>query len=153
MVSFHTLSECPSENSKRFVIVDDTEVILQVWSRILAHEPYGEGFLTTDPWDALDEIKTKGADILITDLLMPGMSGFQLAQKAKAFAPDLKVYYTTGKIPDLFNLNPLDETLEILQKPYSNLNHVKSFIHALATDGNLDRSYCEEKGWIHQWRL
>ena len=36
------------------------------------------------------------ADLLFTDIVMPGLNGFQLAEQARAMRPDLKVLYTTG---------------------------------------------------------
>lgn len=38
-------------------------------------------------------------DLLITDIVMPGgMNGFELADRAKALQPDLRVIYLTGYV-------------------------------------------------------
>jgi CheY-like chemotaxis protein len=34
--------------------------------------------------------------VLLTDITMPGMNGWQLAHRAKEIRPDLRVIYTTG---------------------------------------------------------
>lgn len=58
-------------------------------------------------------------DLLFTDIVMPGgMTGIELAQKAKTINPDLHVLYTSGytenAIPD-YQLNPGEH---LLSKPY-----------------------------------
>ena len=57
-------------------------------------------------------------DLLFTDLLMPGgMSGFDLAQRAREFAPNLKVLLTTGYAAEAENMLA-DVKDPILKKPY-----------------------------------
>ncbi len=136
----------------RFVVVDDSEEILQIWKRVLSREPECLAFFTTDPLRGLEEIKTHGADILITDFMMPVLSGFQLAKLAKKISPQLQIFLTTGSFAQL-EKECLEDVLEVLQKPYSDLKHVQNFIHALALQQPLDRSHCEVRGQIYLWSL
>src|SRR5262245_13490603 len=86
------------ESMTHFIVVDDDEEILQIWRRLLESEENCLCTLTDDPMRALEEIETHGADVLITDLVMPTLSGFQLAKLARALNPDLKVFFTTGSV-------------------------------------------------------
>ena len=68
---------------------------------------------------ALDILrKTPDFDLLFTDLLMPGgMSGFDLVQRAREFAPNLKVLLTTGYAAETDSMLA-DVRDPILKKPY-----------------------------------
>ncbi len=71
--------------------------------------------------DALSQLaKGLTPDILFTDIVMPGgLNGWQLAEKALAMRPTLKVLYTSGyAIETLSEPGHLDPAKRILNKPY-----------------------------------
>lgn len=45
---------------------------------------------------ALPLIEADRFDLLLTDIVMPGLDGIELAQRARAIAPDLRVMFITG---------------------------------------------------------
>jgi DNA-binding NtrC family response regulator len=49
-----------------------------------------------DPVKALDRIKEKGFDIIITDVMMPDVSGIQVLEASRAAHPGAKVIVITG---------------------------------------------------------
>jgi two-component system cell cycle response regulator CpdR len=49
-----------------------------------------------DGLKALDEVQAERFDLLIADIVMPSLDGFQLAAKAKSHQPGLKVMFITG---------------------------------------------------------
>lgn len=49
-----------------------------------------------DPLQALDNIKTEGSDLVITDLSMPGMSGLELLESIRQIDIELPVIMITG---------------------------------------------------------
>ncbi len=58
--------------------------------------------------------------LLFTDVVMPGMTGRELARRALAKLPDLKVLYTTGYTPNAVVHNGvLEAGAQLLQKPFS----------------------------------
>jgi PAS domain S-box-containing protein len=59
-------------------------------------------------------------DLLLTDLIMPGASGSQLAAELLARAPGLKVIYTSGYSPEVVDRQlRLEPGCTLLQKPYT----------------------------------
>jgi CheY-like chemotaxis protein len=71
---------------------------------------------------ALDLVaqKDRRISLLLTDVVMPGMNGRELAIDALKLRPDLKVIYMTGYSRNaLTHHGRLDPHLDVLQKPIS----------------------------------
>ena len=57
-------------------------------------------------------------DILLTDVVMPNMSGPELVKAIQAVRPELKVIYMSGHARDRFARSGIDEeTVNFIQKP------------------------------------
>jgi DNA-binding NtrC family response regulator len=79
----------------RVLIVDD-EVELM---RALCDSLSDEGFKvkgSSDPHSALDELRRNEYDLILTDLMMPGMDGIQLLREALNIEPELIGIIMTG---------------------------------------------------------
>jgi PAS domain S-box-containing protein len=104
--------------SERILLVEDEPHVRRFVSSQLA----GLGYSVVEAEagaPALEILRSQEKiDLLFTDLLMPGgMSGFDLAQRAREFAPDLKVLLTTGYAAEADALLA-DVKDPILKKPY-----------------------------------
>lgn len=49
-----------------------------------------------DGYEAIRLLTEHAVDLLLTDIVMPGISGFELARQAKLMRPGLRVLYLTG---------------------------------------------------------
>ena len=59
-------------------------------------------------------------DLLITDLVMPGMNGADLARAARKRVPELRIIFTSGYSESYAKLNGFTlENADFIQKPYS----------------------------------
>jgi signal transduction histidine kinase/CheY-like chemotaxis protein len=70
--------------------------------------------------DALDMVR-RGArfDLMVTDIVMPGLSGRALAERLRQQHPTLKVLYTSGYADDVSALKDIQaDGAAFLQKPY-----------------------------------
>jgi len=77
------------------VVVDDSEAILKVLARLLRSAHY-KVVVTTNPREALGLVHRAKADILITDVEMPGLSGLELTAQARDQFPDVVRILLTG---------------------------------------------------------
>ncbi len=82
------------------LLVDDDEDVLRATTRLLEH--LGCRVTTaSSPRDALNALTTNGdIDVLITDIVMPEMSGFTLVDVASRVLPGLPVLYMSGYPPE-----------------------------------------------------
>ena len=67
--------------------------------------------------EALEVVKGEGIQLLVSDIVMPGISGPQLAERLKLDDPELKVLFISGYTDD--RLPGGGEGVELLQKPFS----------------------------------
>jgi PAS domain S-box-containing protein len=86
-------------NGERVLYIDDDEAIMHLSTRILERLGYRvSGF--THPEEALAVFSEcpHEFDVAVTDLSMPGMSGFDLARVLRKARPDLPVLMTSGYV-------------------------------------------------------
>jgi len=60
-------------------------------------------------------------DLLVSDVIMPGLDGKRLAERLQAAVPDLKTLFVSGYTSNvLARRGVLDQGVEFLAKPFSN---------------------------------
>lgn len=109
-----------SEAPTTVLIVDDERGMRELVKKCLTHDRFtlmeaasGEEALAV-AGDARD------LQLLVTDELMPGMEGHELARRLRAANPDLKILYLTGHSDHLFDAKQQMWDLEAyLDKPFS----------------------------------
>ena len=77
------------------LFVEDDSAVRDVVMRVLSERGLGV-FTAGDGYDAIRVLNDHHVDVLITDIIMPGMDGVQLAKQAKLIRPGLKILFTTG---------------------------------------------------------
>lgn len=69
--------------------------------------------------EALGELDGRAFDLLLTDIVMPVMDGIELARRATARYPDLKIMFITGFAAVALNPdNQAPKDAKILSKPF-----------------------------------
>ena len=77
------------------LVVEDEPGVLQLCSRILERASY-RVLTATNAEQAIDFLKSEKIRLLLADIRMPGVSGFQLMELAREEKPDLSVVLMTG---------------------------------------------------------
>jgi len=91
---------------RRVLIVDDNEGIRQLVEMVLLHEGYEIAVASNGDEAATIATQLGTFDLLLTDEMMPGMLGHELAQRLRGREPLLKVLYFTGFSDLLFKEKP-----------------------------------------------
>ena len=109
-----------TRGSEVVLVVEDEEEVLRLTTRIL--EDRGYTVLSAAGGDealGVAERHTTRIDLLVTDVVMPGMSGREVALLLKPSHPEMKVLYLSG-YPDasIVHQGLLEPGLAFLQKPF-----------------------------------
>lgn len=79
----------------KILIVDDDEGVVSLCERLLVQAGY-EVLSTTRPQEALRLMRAQRFDLLLLDIRMPEMNGFELMQLARERDPELAIVIITG---------------------------------------------------------
>jgi CheY-like chemotaxis protein len=113
---------------KKIMVVDDEESLIELVKAVLEQEGY-EIITAMDGEEALDKLKTMRPDLILLDMMMPGMSGREVCEKIRENPKtrNLKVaFLTVAKFSEagkgvLGKMNVLD----YITKPFDNEDLVR----------------------------
>ena len=107
--------------TETILLVEDDTQLRQLTSSVLAHCGYkvlpAGG---TEEGLALCRENHRNIHLLVTDVIMPGMNGRQLAEQVKQISPSTRVLYVSGYTSNaIVHYGVLDRGLWFLPKPFS----------------------------------
>jgi CheY-like chemotaxis protein len=86
-----TSSQASEQRGRRILVVDDEEVIADTITKILSLR----GYAATAAYDG--DSALEAPHLLLTDVLLPGMNGIELAQTVRRIFPDCKILLFSGQ--------------------------------------------------------
>ncbi|MFT7512063.1 MAG: signal transduction histidine kinase [Candidatus Omnitrophota bacterium] len=115
-----TESDVESSSSECTIIAEDEENIRELLSRYLTSKGFSV-FEAGNGEEALELIRnTPDVSLLVTDLVMPGMGGYELDEAARAILPQLRTVYMSGYTEHVPSEDQLKASNSIfVQKPFS----------------------------------
>jgi len=114
----------------RIMVVDDEKDILSIIKRGLESKKRFEVDTFIDAEDALNSIKSKPIDyydLVLTDIRMPKINGFELYRRIKENNPEMKVVFITAfeiNREEFSKVIPSVGVLDFISKPVSMANLV-----------------------------
>jgi len=104
---------------RTILLVEDNEMIRTLVNDLLSRQGF-EVLVAEDPRQALEISRNRGLDLLITDVVMPYMTGPELHAKLLADYPGLKALYMSGYTSNIIaQQGMLGEGVRYLQKPFA----------------------------------
>ena len=96
-----------NREKKRILLVDDEPDITYTLSRVLEDNGFSEVDAHNEPLLTLENFRSCVYSLLITDIAMPGMNGFELYENIKRIDSKIKVIFMTASIVNYEALNEL----------------------------------------------
>ncbi len=87
----------------------------RVTARLLEHLGYSVE-MVGDPTLVLDILEADGFDLVLTDVVMPGMTGVELADRIRTAHPEQRILFTSGYTPREYGGRRPEP---LMAKPYS----------------------------------
>ncbi len=103
----------------RILVAEDERAVREFVRRALTHNGH-EVALAEDGIEALGLLGKGEFDLLLTDIVMPGMDGIALALKVARDKPDMKILLMSGYAAERQRAHNLDELIHrIIAKPFT----------------------------------
>lgn len=117
---------------KKVMIIDDELDILDVLERFLSRTGKIEVETYSNPESALNRLREKQYDLILSDIMMPQVSGMDILKEVKSLNPNSKIVFMTAySNQDRINTSKKYGVDEYLEKPFENLKMVESKIHSI----------------------
>ena len=102
----------------RILLAEDDGAVREFVTRALQHRGH-EVTAVEDGLQALDMLQHEAFDMLVTDIVMPGMDGIELAKRAAEMDSHLKIMFITGfAAVALHPSSQAPKQAKVLSKPF-----------------------------------
>ena len=108
----------PSTGTERILLVEDEPVLLRMTTEMLSRQGF-EVISAPDPAGALELADVEHFDVVVTDVVMPKMSGAELADRISEKFPETRFVFISGYTDEVIDERRLGPTARFLPKPYS----------------------------------
>jgi len=113
----------PAVDFGSVLVVEDEPSVRALVEDVLVGEGYSV-LNAGDPWEALGVAETHPIRLLVTDVVMPDMSGCELAKRVESIRPEAKVIFMSASDVD----DRLDPGARFIAKPFA-LDRMVTTVH------------------------
>jgi len=136
----------PPETIQKILVADDDKELQEVVEYHLQKEGY-QVFKASDGKEALKNLKTVQPDLLVLDLIMPGLTGLEVCHEVRRSGNLLPILMLTAKASEMDKVRGLESGADdYLTKPFSSLElvaRIKALLRRL-TQKNSDKTQKDE---------
>jgi two-component system cell cycle response regulator CpdR len=101
------------------LVAEDERAVREFVRRALTHRGH-EVTLVEDGLAALDVLGSNDVDLLLTDIVMPGLDGIALALKVSSLKPEMKILMMSGYAAERQRAHNLDALIHrVIAKPFT----------------------------------
>jgi PAS domain S-box-containing protein len=132
-----------SAGSATILLVEDEPVVRRMVRKVLQLD----GYTVLEAGQGEEALRLcaqyeRGIDLLLTDVVMPGMNGRELAERVAAARPGLKVLFMSGYTDDTVLRHGICAAdIDYLQKPFTSAALLQKVRAVLATDGTASEQF------------
>jgi two-component system cell cycle response regulator CpdR len=101
----------------RILLAEDDDSMREYLARALARTGYGIKAVESGI-AALELLQHETFDLLLTDIVMPELDGIELAQRASALHPEMRVMFITGFAAVTLQNGAMPPEAKVLSKPF-----------------------------------
>jgi PAS domain S-box-containing protein len=111
----------PPRGNETILMVEDDQSVRKIGARVLR----AQGYVVLETASADEALRAVAAHagpihLLMTDVVLPGMSGREVADRVRAARPGVRILFTSGYTSDdAVQQRLLDQAVAFLQKPFS----------------------------------
>jgi len=130
--------EITSRGSGTVLVVEDSQPVRELTGTILKRNGY-EVLTAANGPEALDALKLHegSVDLLLTDVIMPGMNGRELFERVSREYPDTRALFMSGYADEVIARHGiLEREMPFIQKPFSISGLINKVRETLQAPGN-----------------
>lgn len=148
------------KDSPSVIVVEDDPTLASFWLRLFGEMEIHDMKIVSDPISAMRLLDKGTFTMMISDVVLPHVNGYELAKYACRKQPDIKVVLTTGYSTDLSRFNLTGCRFHLIHKPYNNISEIKKLIQHLIKGENVfedasEDSFSENEDYpqITEWKI
>jgi CheY-like chemotaxis protein len=129
------MSEKTEPYGPMVLVVDDEGVIADTFVTILKHNGFA-AYARYDGETAIEAALESPPSLLISDVILPGMNGVELAITIKKIFPECKIILSSGQVASsrlLSSANEAGHSFVLLRKPVQPQDLLAHVAHSLGT--------------------
>jgi DNA-binding NtrC family response regulator len=125
--------EMPKKEPATILIVDDDPIILDIVEEQVSYFGYQTIAVSCGKAALKEAEKHARIDLLLTDIIMPGMDGVDLARQLIAFHPETRVLFMSGYTrPSMAQYGIPDSEYGFMEKPFGTNTLISKIENALS---------------------